>query len=240
MSVVTQIWMIHICVTFVWQYSFICVTWLILVQLPVILTYSCVCDITHPHMWYDYSYKSHVCVCVCVCVCERERDRERACACVCAIHTRDMCVCVRERERGRGRERRRERVRVRVCVCDVIIHACIQWLFMEHMHICNDYSRNIYISTVNNHIHTYRYGLSTRVIWCDYSCMHRRDPRLIHTCDAIHLYVWLNIFIRVTWYIHVWFDIFICVTSIRVTWLIHMCDMTHSYVWHDSFICVTW
>ena len=36
-------------------------------------------------------------------------------------------------------------------------------------------------------------------------------------------------------HLYVWHDSFIC-----VTWLIRMCDMTHSYVGHDSFICVTW
>jgi len=62
-------------------------------------------------------------------------------------------------------------------------------------------------------------------------------------CDMTHSYVWCDLFICVTKFIHVcdmtysyvWHDSFMC-----VTWLIHTCDMTHSYVWHCSFICVIW
>jgi len=65
---------------------------------------------------------------------------------------------------------------------------------------------------------------------------------LTYERDA-YSYVWHDLFIRVTWFIHrcdmthiyVWHD-----SCIYATWLIHMCDMTHSYVRHDSFIRVTW
>jgi len=40
---------------------------------------------------------------------------------------------------------------------------------------------------------------------------------------------------RLRIHIFVWLDLFM-----SVTWLIHVCDMTHSCVRHDWFICVTW
>jgi len=66
-------------------------------------------------------------------------------------------------------------------------------------------------------------------------------------CDMIHLFMWHDSFICVTWLIHmcdrthlyVWQDSFICVTWLIHMYDIYMCDRTHSYVWHDSFINVT-
>jgi len=67
----------------------------------------------------------------------------------------------------------------------------------------------------------------------------------------LHLYVWHDSFIRVTWIVgmcdislirridtthsYVWHGSFIC-----VTWLIHVCDMTYSCVQHESFVCMTY
>ena len=68
----------------------------------------------------------------------------------------------------------------------------------------------------------------------------------IHTCEVIHLCVWHDSFIRVTWQIYMQDTVaytcqFVHMRAfIWVSWRIHMCDMTHPYAWNDWFIFVTW
>jgi len=91
----------------------------------------------------------------------------------------------------------------------------------------------------------------------------RMKPFRIHTWDMTYLYLWHDLFSRVTWrfhtcdmtplspdYVYFWCDLsksgffngtapaFIRErdSSIRVTWLVHTWDMTHTHVCPDSSI----
>ena len=66
---------------------------------------------------------------------------------------------------------------------------------------------------------------------------------LIKVCDTTHSYIWRDILMYVTLFIHICDMTHLCMwhdPSIYMTWLIDVPDMIHSYIWHGVLIYVTW
>jgi len=185
---------------------FVCGTWRVLGFACVIHMCDSFIYVTHSYLWL-----SHMCVYSFMCV---------TCSYVGHAHSE-------------------------MYVCDSyvwLIHICHSFVFVTHSHVLILQLCNSFVS----------------VIWCIMWCIY-----VNHMCDSFIAIPLAPLAVRaflgvacVTWRIHmcdilihicVWHDSFICVTwliHICVTWRIHMCgmthpymcDMTHSYVWHDSFI----
>jgi len=155
-------------------------------------------------------------------------------------------------------------------VCDVTgatwrIHLCD----MTHSYIWHTYE---WVSRMCNMTHLYVChtcaGAVESCVWCVWRNL--RDMTYSLMWHDAFIWVWHNLFMRVTWLIHVCnmthscvsHDLFMCVTLVQelwkaafdvcdvwptrrdvfacVTWRIHMSDITYSCVWHDSFMCATW
>jgi len=94
------------------------------------------------------------------------------------------------------------------------------------------------IYTMNESCHAYEWVTSH--IWMSLWMSHVTHMNAsCHAC-VLHIHVWHDAFICVTWLIHMCDVTHSYVRHDSLIYITHTCDKTHSYEWHDSFIRETW